>query len=88
MGGLPPGVIFAGLLKFLTLFGIDWMSKEKDEQLAKALARILYLENRVAILEEENVGTTNALYEMENRLQSQLDAIVPRMLKFKPDSAV
>jgi hypothetical protein len=64
------------------------MSKEKDEQLAKALARILYLENRVAILEEENVGTTNALYEMENRLQSQLDAIVPRMLKFKPDSAV
>jgi Asp-tRNA(Asn)/Glu-tRNA(Gln) amidotransferase C subunit len=64
------------------------MSKEKDEQLAKALAQILYLENRVAILEEENVGTTNALYEMENRLQSQLDAIVPRMLKFKPDSAV
>jgi hypothetical protein len=64
------------------------MSKEKDEQLSKALARILYLENRVAILEEENVGTTNALYEMENRLQSQLDTIVPRMLKFKPDSAV
>jgi Asp-tRNA(Asn)/Glu-tRNA(Gln) amidotransferase C subunit len=64
------------------------MSKEKDEQLAKALARILYLENRVAILEEENVGTTNALYEMENRLQSQLDAIAPRILTFKPNSAV
>jgi Asp-tRNA(Asn)/Glu-tRNA(Gln) amidotransferase C subunit len=64
------------------------MSKEKDEQLAKALARILYLENRVAILEEENVGTTNALYEMENRLQSQLDAIVPRILTFKPNSVV
>lgn len=39
-------------------------------------ARILYLENRVSILEEENVGATNALYEMENRLQSQLDALI------------
>ena len=39
-------------------------------------ARILYLENRVRILEEENVGTTNALYEIENRLQAQLDALI------------
>jgi hypothetical protein len=38
--------------------------------------RIAYLENRVKILEEENVGTANALYEVENRLQSQLDALI------------
>jgi len=38
--------------------------------------RIEYLENRVRILEEENVGMTNALYELENRLQSQLDALI------------
>lgn len=43
-------------------------------------ARILYLEDRVSILEEENVGTTNALYEMENRLQAQLDALINHML--------
>lgn len=38
-------------------------------------AQIEFLEQRVAILERENAGTTNALYEVENRLQSQLDAL-------------
>ena len=38
-------------------------------------AQIQFLEQRVAILERENTGTTNALYEIENRLQSQLDAL-------------
>ena len=38
-------------------------------------AQIEFLEQRVAILERENAGTTNALYEIENRLQSLLDAL-------------
>jgi len=38
--------------------------------------RLLYLENRVRILEQENIETTNALYEMENRLQAQIDALI------------
>jgi uncharacterized protein YutE (UPF0331/DUF86 family) len=38
--------------------------------------RLTYLENRVKILEEENVETTNALYELENRLQAQIDALI------------
>ena len=38
-------------------------------------AQIEFLEQRVGILERENTGTTNALYEIENRLQSQLDAL-------------
>ena len=38
-------------------------------------AQIQFLEQRVAILERENAGTTNALYEIENRLQKQLDAL-------------
>ena len=42
---------------------------------AELQAQIDFLEQRVAILERENVGTTNALYEIENRLQSQLDAL-------------
>ena len=35
---------------------------------------------RIEELEKENVGTTNALYEMENRLQSQLDALINHMM--------
>ena len=42
---------------------------------AELQAQIEFLEQRVAILERENVGTTNALYEIENRLQAQLDAL-------------
>ena len=42
---------------------------------SELLAQIEFLEQRVAILERENTGTTNALYEIENRLQSQLDAL-------------
>ena len=42
---------------------------------AELQAQIEFLEQRVAILERENTGTTNALYEIENRLQSQLDAL-------------
>jgi hypothetical protein len=41
------------------------------------LDRIADLEARVLTLEAENVETTNALYEVENRLQSQIDNIHP-----------
>jgi len=53
---------------------------EKDDQLHKLWARVLYLENRISILEGENVETTNALYEIENRLQAQLDALITHTL--------
>ena len=35
------------------------------------------LESRVNELEMENVSTTNALYELENRLQAKIDKINP-----------
>ena len=38
---------------------------------------ILELEGRVDELEMENVSTTNALYEIENRLQAKIDKIRP-----------
>ena len=41
------------------------------------LDRIADLEARVLTLEAENVETTNALYEVENRLQAQIDNIHP-----------
>lgn len=64
------------------------MSNEKDEQLAKLWARVLYLENRVSILEDENIGTSNALYEMENRLQSQVDALITYTMAFEPNDVM
>lgn len=42
-----------------------------------------FLENRVKILEDENVETTNCLYEIENRLQSQIDALINYTMKLK-----
>lgn len=37
--------------------------------------RLQLVEDKVRILEGENVETTNCLYEVENRLLSQIDAI-------------
>ena len=34
------------------------------------------LQDRIDELERENVETTNALYELENRLQAQIDALI------------
>jgi hypothetical protein len=46
--------------------------------LCSSLAKeVLKLEERITKLEEENVGTSNALYEVENRLQAQIDNIHP-----------
>ena len=38
---------------------------------------VLKLEERITKLEAENVELTNSLYEVENRLQSQIDNIHP-----------
>ena len=38
--------------------------------------RVSFLEDKVKILDDENIGTTNALYELENRMQAQIDALV------------
>jgi hypothetical protein len=38
--------------------------------------RLTFLEDKVKILEQENIQTTNALYELENRLQAKLDALI------------
>ena len=45
-----------------------------DESLLNIISN---LELRVLKLEEENVELTNCLYEVENRLQAQIDNIHP-----------
>ena len=37
--------------------------------------RLIQLEDRVRVLEEENIGLTNALYEMENSLDARIDIL-------------
>jgi hypothetical protein len=48
---------------------------------------LAYLENRVKILEDENIETTNALYELENRLQAQVDALITYTM-FSPNDVM
>jgi len=46
--------------------------------LCASLAKeVLKLSERITKLEEENVGTSNALYEVENRLNAKIDNIHP-----------
>lgn len=52
----------------------------KNQTLAE---RVKFLEDKITVLENENVETTNALYEMENRLQSQIDALINYTMKIK-----
>jgi len=41
------------------------------------LGKIVALEERIKKLEAENIELTNALYEVENRLQAKIDNIHP-----------
>jgi hypothetical protein len=52
----------------------DYDSEDIDDCI---LDRITDLELRVLKLEVENVELTNCLYEVENRLQAQIDSIHP-----------
>jgi hypothetical protein len=52
----------------------DYELENDNESLLDIIAN---LELRVLKLEEENVELTNCLYEVENRLQAQIDNIHP-----------
>ena len=62
------------MFKWLNMFVEDYELEDVDESL---LDRIIDLESRVLRLEMENVELTNCLYEVENRLQAQIDNIHP-----------
>ena len=47
--------------------------------------RLTFLEEKVKMLEQENIETTNALYEMENRLQAQIDALINYTMSMKSE---
>ena len=47
--------------------------------------RLTFLEEKVKILEQENIETTNSLYEIENRLQAQIDALINYTMTMKAE---
>ena len=76
--------------KFLDSFLKDYDLKtyninlvdRKNEKISLA-DEIANLHSRIRYLERENVCMSNAMYEMENRLQAQIDKINPTVLDLK-----
>jgi predicted nucleic acid-binding Zn-ribbon protein len=64
--------IFKGFNRVTEDYSVENM--DEDDSL---LDKITALEARVLKLEAENINTTNCLYEIENRLQAQIDNIHP-----------
>ena len=61
----------------------DYSVEDVDDSL---LDKITNLELRVLKLEQENIELTNCLYEVENRLQSQIDNIHPVVYNLKSNN--
>ena len=51
------------------------LQSEAEEATPEQLARLEELENRVKVLEEENVSQSNALYEAWNSLDARIDIL-------------
>jgi len=64
------------------MIATNWFQKKwgfEDPVLIDELySRIAELEQRVRVLEEENVETTNELYRLENSLDARIDIIAER----------
>ena len=61
------------------MIGTNWFQKKwglEDPVFVDELyQRLVELEQRVKLLEEENVETTNELYRMENSLDARIDIL-------------
>ncbi len=64
------------------MIATNWFQKKwgfEDPVLIDELySRIVDLEQRVKVLEEENIETTNELYRLENSLDARIDIIAER----------
>ena len=64
------------------MIATNWFQKKwgfEDTILVDELySRIVELEERVKLLEQENVETTNELYRLENSLDARIDIIAER----------
>lgn len=61
------------------MIGTNWFQKKwglDDPMLIDELYdRIVHLEQRVKVLEEENINTTNSLYKIANSLEARIDIL-------------
>jgi peptidoglycan hydrolase CwlO-like protein len=65
------------------MIGTNWFSKKWGIEIDSVgideiYQRLAELEQRVRVLEEENVETTNELYRMENSLDARIDILAER----------
>lgn len=64
------------------MIATNWFQKKwgfEDTVLVDELySRIVELEERVKLLEQENVETTNELYRLENSLDARIDILAER----------
>lgn len=57
----------------------NWFKKKwgiPDPPIEVLYKKIEELENRVKVLEEENINTTNSIYEIANSLEARIDMIL------------
>ena len=68
---------------------IKWFFSHSEKQLHDGLySKIIELENRIEVLEDENASTTNELYRMENSLDARIDILTLEFVtKFRSEGA-
>jgi hypothetical protein len=68
----------------------NWFQKKwgviQNPDIDSLYEKLIELDVRVRILEQENIELTNCLYEVENRLQAQIDKIHPVVYNFNNDN--
>ena len=63
------------MLKFFSWF----FRPDKPNNYDSVMDYVENLESRVRVLEEENISTTNALYEISNSLESRIDILAKEL---------
>ena len=68
---------------------IKWFFSHSENPLHDRLySKIIELENRIEVLEDENASTTNELYRMENSLDARIDILTLEFVtKFRSEGA-
>jgi len=66
--------------KFFAPSDKDYLENSNAFSLAE---KILELQERITVLELENIEMTNALYECENRMEAKIDNIHPVIYNIK-----
>jgi len=61
---------------------VNWMFAPSKKPIVEdhidLYTKLIELENRIEILEKENIETTNELYRVENSLDSRIDILAER----------